>query len=1232
MYTKYKVIMQVFSTLIKRFFPIKLTRQNAGFPVALISICLLISWLNFTPGTWQTGWDTLHPEFNFSVNIHRHMFGMWQENQGLGNVGGHSHAADTSRILVMFVLSLLFPVHVLRYVYLFLTLIMGPLGMYFFLKDVIFRGISNDFKRQTVAFLGALFYLFNLGTVQQYIVQLEMYTVLYGGITWYFWAAGKCLYEGKAKNFLILAIVTILAAPMAYAITVFVSMYLILFVFLTITAVFLFLQRAPSPVKQEGSLDQSTSFVTSSQRKVIVKRWFLINLVVMIMNSYWLLPSLYFGLKHAGFVSISNINEHFSSRIFAYNAAHGSLSDLLLLKGFLVDWRNYDFVTGGYYKIMVAWNNYFDGNTPVLMLSFFFITLGIFGGAHMLYRKNKNLPGLAAGLFICVFMYLTSNLPFGELFLFLKDKMGPLGEMFRNPYTKFSVQLILLYSTFFAAGAYAFVNVLESIKYSGEKVLKFVAVAAFVLMSFVMLPMYTGELINKDIRMPIPNDYFKLYDWLNAQTDSRRIATLPIHSFWGWTYYKWKYQGAGFIWFGMKQPVLDRDFDRWNPYNEEYFYEMSRAVYSGDIAALDETIKKYGIGYILLDENVISTDQAPDVTYITELKKLLPKSALLKEKISFGAIHVYKNTDGATVPFYTLSKDVSSIIDYPFQTGRKAVAGKGRSLSPDLTITGNYDLVKNDYVLNMPDISKYESRIFTKFRIVKKEANYVAVLTPVLPKITLNAELILDGDKMSKEITLGPVSAFPDGIFLAVNDGQPFDFSKETTQGEGYLNLTADNSINVYSHNASASFNMLSSLATNQICSDGPDSKVSIAEDSIYVLSGENLGCVAFSFDVPIGNYLFTTNFSYTTDIQSTPGYCLEIDQKCQSSPLFRSAALNKELRILSDNISGDSTGKVTLKLFAPLNLEKQISHIQYREASVLAYPRSLQLTLTKDDIAAWLNEITKPISLSQISQLTISATMPKGTLYSYSLAGKALYDASQFDEVENGSRQKSFSDGIKLYTADANLYDSLEVPLFNDLSYLAIFNVKNVKGYPLTVSVEDIKSGRYFLYKKIEAPISVYDLQNGDPEKVGEGYRVGFTNFSIGKDVSENVIKSIEFIPYNGNWLSNITLNSVGAVKDNVEKAVDYKNETKFATFLYKVSGLTPGENLVFETSYEDGWHAFGGASHNTAKGWANSWLVTSPNVYIVFLPGLVQVAGYVAAAGLLGILVIAVRRSKTL
>ena len=91
-----------------------------------------------------------------------------------------SYAADLPRQLILFLFSLFLPLNFVRYLWQFLMLLIGPVGAYFLIKKVVFEN-----KSQAVfAFMGGLFYLLNLGTLQNFYAPQSLFTTQYGFLPW----------------------------------------------------------------------------------------------------------------------------------------------------------------------------------------------------------------------------------------------------------------------------------------------------------------------------------------------------------------------------------------------------------------------------------------------------------------------------------------------------------------------------------------------------------------------------------------------------------------------------------------------------------------------------------------------------------------------------------------------------------------------------------------------------------------------------------------------------------------------------------------------------------------------------------------------------------------------------------------------------------------------------------------------------------------------------------------
>lgn len=118
--------------------------------------------------------------------------------------------------------------------------------------------------------------------------------------------------------------------------------------------------------------------------------------------------------------------------------------------------------------------------------------------------------------------------------------------------------------------------------------------------------------------------------------------------------HEWGYSGSGFLWYGIEQPILDRAFDVWSPYNEGFYGEFSNALYSCNPTVgpglptsssqlgfqpgflsrpgpgeqvcesqIENVLQKYDVRYVLLDESVIAPGQDTQILRIPETKALM---------------------------------------------------------------------------------------------------------------------------------------------------------------------------------------------------------------------------------------------------------------------------------------------------------------------------------------------------------------------------------------------------------------------------------------------------------------------------------------------------------------------------------------------------------------------------------------------------------------------------------
>ena len=202
---------------------LKLKSLIGHWPIpALVGFSLFLAFLNYQPGSWLTGWDNLHPEFDFSLNIKRSLDATWQEYQGPGLLGGMAHAADLPRQLILYLTSNIFhlPSSVLRYAWAFLMLALGPLGVYFLAQATLLKPFSL-YTRRLAAFFAGLFYLLNLATIQTFYAPFEAFVSFYGFLPWLLLVTINYLQRPSLPNWLLLTTVCLLSTPSFYIQTLF---------------------------------------------------------------------------------------------------------------------------------------------------------------------------------------------------------------------------------------------------------------------------------------------------------------------------------------------------------------------------------------------------------------------------------------------------------------------------------------------------------------------------------------------------------------------------------------------------------------------------------------------------------------------------------------------------------------------------------------------------------------------------------------------------------------------------------------------------------------------------------------------------------------------------------------------------------------------------------------------------------------------------------------------------
>ena len=609
----------------------------------LVLILCLLCIKNYTPSTFLTGWDNLMPELNIWLNLKRSLFAVWQQYQGLGLVGGMAHATDLIRQLIILPFTLFLPTNLIRYLWHFAMLFFGTFGIFYLLK-------KNKFS-SLISFISALFYLLNFGSIQYFWVAFEPFSTFWGFFPWLIYFLLNYLQSPVKNNLKKLILINILAIPSFYVQTIFI-VYLICIFLVLISFI---IQRDNQFFGAESS---EINIEGREHRKNLIVEATKIFLIIFLINSFWLLPQLYF-LKNNLQNPVAGIGNFMSNEeTFARNQVRGNLSDFLLLRGYY-----YDFSSNGK-PLMSPWLVHFS-NQYFLACGYlisFFIILGLL--SLLSHSKKFNLISTSLLFFFllsCV--ALLSNLnPFMEFNSLLRT-LPLINQIFRSPWTKFLVPASFTFSLLLAYGLNFLSSFLKEIKYSPiiSNLSSYLVLISLLLFSF---PIFKGNYFSNDIRQKIPNEYFEIFSFFKSQNPTGRIANLPQGSFWGWTNYKWDISGSGFLWYAIENPILDRAFDAWNLKNEQYYWELSHALQSKDPILLENILSKYSIEFLIFDNNIFYPDEKIYSKLSLSTKDLLnsiPSLELVKSTQNISVYQslyptkIYQTTSATTAPIFNFT-------------------------------------------------------------------------------------------------------------------------------------------------------------------------------------------------------------------------------------------------------------------------------------------------------------------------------------------------------------------------------------------------------------------------------------------------------------------------------------------------------------------------------------------------------------------------------------------------
>jgi hypothetical protein len=727
--------------------------------ILLIAVVIALFAANYQLGTRLAGWDNLQTELNPGLAVKRAILAVWEEHQSFGLVSGMAHASDLVRSLFLWIVSFILPQNTIRYFFYFLMLAVGTTGVF-----KLFESVGMNKEKRVIAFIAALFYLFNLGSVQMNALPYEPFLVFFAFLPWEAWIFIRLL--SSSKYFVLFLLINLLATPQAYLQTIFFVYILIL------GCIFL------------GIL------ISSVKKKAVVRKALFLFALIFVINSFWILPQMYFLKTSGDVIQTSKTNLLATEDVFFQNREKGTLDSFVKLEGFY-----YDLYNSQEKQFFEAWKNHFAKPffQPLPYLFAFIVILGF------LNKKPYRLSFIFSYLLITIAL-LNATFPFSEINDLLRNNTF-INQIFRSPFTKFIIPASLVTSYFFASGIDLVITLISRI--SKKLYRPILYLCSFVFLTSVILyalPVFDGQYLSPEMKVRIPEDYLELIEYFKGEDKNKRIALLPDYTFWGWFFHQWGYNGSGFLWYGIEQPITSRTFDVWSAKSESFFWENKTALEAEDLKKFNQVLEKYRIDYIVLDHSLLPVSSTLKGMQYERINTLLAenmKTTLVKKWQYFSLYRVkhnqpidnfitVKNSLPNIGPIIRLTNEDNIYADfgdyqtnplgeydyyYPFldlttQTRVKGSGWKLEETTDNFIVSRTTDFDFSNYELEIPSVSEpfylYKEKEVEEYQNTLKYLLDGRYLTVFIKKLPINSFALTKAKVTNLQANMGKIEEVKD--------------------------------------------------------------------------------------------------------------------------------------------------------------------------------------------------------------------------------------------------------------------------------------------------------------------------------------------------------------------------------------------------------------------------------------------------------------------------------------
>lgn len=479
---------------------------------ALIFICLVLTFLWFSKGLMFAGGEEGLSFFNPSRTFDL-VSPTWVETGT-----GYSSIGNLTQIPYYLIFKILYslgiPTILLQSFHFFLIMTVGVLSCYLLLKITVEkelkeRSIISNFNY--FSFIGAVFYLLNPFSMTQIFGR--------GIFVFYFAFALHPLFLalfilGIQKRSLFYSFFALIASIVFSATYGFYGFALSQWFLVSVYLIFYLITH----YTDKNKIIFATFFFLAS-----FLAWFFVHM-------FWILPVLKAGPQQlAG--TLNNIEENIGS--LRGVSTHFPLPVLirLLHTGYFYE-NLYGSIYHSLFFNLISW--------IIPIVSFFSITK---------FKKITYFKIYGIILIISLFISLGSNFPTGWIFELIFKNISYF-QMYRNPYEKFGLILLIAYTPFFSLGTLVVSEKIAKILKAKLWKMLSIFLIIFLVCGIYLWPMWVGKfaggfLINTWVKVP---DYYNdLRIWLDKSKEQFRVVMTPI----------WPGEGAFYQWNGNTYQGID---------------------------------------------------------------------------------------------------------------------------------------------------------------------------------------------------------------------------------------------------------------------------------------------------------------------------------------------------------------------------------------------------------------------------------------------------------------------------------------------------------------------------------------------------------------------------------------------------------------------------------------------------------------------------------------------------